>query len=1272
MPNNVVKTPHDEKLWNKAKEIAEQEGQKENYKYIMAIYQKMKGITKSIIQNGKLLIKKSKYDKPLTGGRWVTITDRSSPLHGRHIYITSNGTILAGKIPKKFHEKKLHELSEYSKWHKEGSAKHQDYEHEGTDADKHFASHSIEQLHKIKQKYVEMGAKGSLINKIQHHIDQKTKAFKGTSVPYAHLESLHQKYESKPIKSLEQHKSKIQKLKDATKDKYEKKKLGQELAIIQHHLEQKKAEAKNAPKEDTPPHPDNVSYHNIIKQKTPEQLKEDIKFFSDELKNNKFLDEHAKKKFQQALDIAQYYLKQKQNEKAESTTDKKAPIAGEAIIAGKKVGGVAVDNGDGTVNFTWHGKYNGKSGQHTKTISADKFKAHPNQHVQDFYKDHHKILVEDHPLHGDNLAHHGIDHNNPKQVYTHTVINTDNKGYSAEKLKDTARDLMRMLEGQNKIATHSVGDSHGAKRQVMKNLASALSKNEDFKAFAKEYFGDSSTHPFGETPEERAVSAMISAWAISSNEGKFSVAMQIATAKEFGLDKAGEYFKPSDRESAENILSKHEKALRAFVREQYNQTQKFFKEHGITHVPIVRGMSLHNEKDLNGFKVGTHGELKMRLAALSSFSANHSKAFQFATDFSSGQYKILMTAMIPVERVLGSVQTGFGCMNEHEFVVLGPKGEPDTFMAYVWDSADYKSKESNPVYKNSNVIFDMLAGEYKAPSKSDAHATAEEKALMDDLKTNVYHTHMSEYQKMQIDKLGYEHAKKAYHQFKNDLLNNKKMSETMINQKKGAMQYIYDKYGKGVLHKSLTKSDKIPEIQSADATPENADWTKTSKDVDIPTLGSKAFDAWLKAQGMTYDQFKKLPIYKFLTRKQKKVVVRKSDAEEKTYYQSDRYAYRTHHKNPIYIPVNRIETPFQTEDALDEDKVRENMEKIKNGEALPPLIIGYKYNLHDGHHRLEAAKRLGHTHVPCIVGGRNKRRVKAAEKRYREVWKSMGVFVKAGRLLIKKAETAPKASSDQHWVTIRGVHVLINGKGDILQGPAHLKGRNVNNLPKTAPAKKEKSNPDHDPKVAKIWKSFAKYEPEISAQLKKIAKAHGVTLEGYDFRLKTHDSFQRKVKSNLKEVQEAGHQSTLEEEAKKIKDAIRYTIASDHDKIAETYHAVVKSFEKDGYKLMRTKNTWGSKTNPYYGVNCIFQAPNGVHFEVQFHSKESLDVKEKIHLLYEEQRLDTTPKERKEELHKQMMAVSQGMKMPKDIHTIENYDALKKHVIIGNNRVIIR
>ena len=57
MPVNVVKTDEDERHWQKAKTLAEQQEHKEDWAYIMGIYQKMKGSQKSAFINPYKIVK---------------------------------------------------------------------------------------------------------------------------------------------------------------------------------------------------------------------------------------------------------------------------------------------------------------------------------------------------------------------------------------------------------------------------------------------------------------------------------------------------------------------------------------------------------------------------------------------------------------------------------------------------------------------------------------------------------------------------------------------------------------------------------------------------------------------------------------------------------------------------------------------------------------------------------------------------------------------------------------------------------------------------------------------------------------------------------------------------------------------------------------------------------------------------------------------------------------------------------------------------------------
>lgn len=108
---------------------------------------------------------------------------------------------------------------------------------------------------------------------------------------------------------------------------------------------------------------------------------------------------------------------------------------------------------------------------------------------------------------------------------------------------------------------------------------------------------------------------------------------------------------------------------------------------------------------------------------------------------------------------------------------------------------------------------------------------------------------------------------------------------------------------------------------------------------------------------------------------------------------TERSAYAIDHETDpsevIYIPVNRLKMVYQTEEATNWDKVRENMEKMTQGVGLKPVEIGYDDDVHDGHHRWIASKEKDYTHVPCIVKGKDEAERREAIAKYRVLWKSI-------------------------------------------------------------------------------------------------------------------------------------------------------------------------------------------------------------------------------------------------------------------------------------------
>lgn len=151
--------------------------------------------------------------------------------------------------------------------------------------------------------------------------------------------------------------------------------------------------------------------------------------------------------------------------------------------------------------------------------------------------------------------------------------------------------------------------------------------------------------------------SLISLWAQSSNDSNVrSLAMQEAAIEEFGLKET--YPWKSGGVSKAEIqaeLAQQRELFRTFLRAMYENTQEWAKANGVKTVRLRRGSKTY---------VGPVGsKVKVRLRPMSSFSTNK----QTANNFGANR----VDALVPIEWVVGTAATGFGCQNEYEWVVLG-------------------------------------------------------------------------------------------------------------------------------------------------------------------------------------------------------------------------------------------------------------------------------------------------------------------------------------------------------------------------------------------------------------------------------------------------------------------------------------------------------------------------------------------------------------------------------------------------------------------------
>jgi hypothetical protein len=150
--------------------------------------------------------------------------------------------------------------------------------------------------------------------------------------------------------------------------------------------------------------------------------------------------------------------------------------------------------------------------------------------------------------------------------------------------------------------------------------------------------------------------------------------------------------------------------------------------------------------------------------------------------------------------------------------------------------------------------------------------------------------------------------------------------------------------------------------------------------------------------------------------------------------------------------------------------------------------------------------------------------------------------------------------------------------------------------------------------------SISRQEPYITKKISDIVdKIDSCFLDGLEYRTKSLSSTREKVLIR-KEV------NSINE----LFDVVRYTAVSKTKNYIKNKDKILKDLEEKGFTIYKEKNTW--LRNGYKGINVKLISPNNIKFELQFHTEQSLEAKEKVHKYYEEQRLPSTTEERKREL----------------------------------------
>ncbi|MGM9540878.1 hypothetical protein [Anaerovibrio sp.] len=184
-------------------------------------------------------------------------------------------------------------------------------------------------------------------------------------------------------------------------------------------------------------------------------------------------------------------------------------------------------------------------------------------------------------------------------------------------------------------------------------------------------------------------------------------------------------------------------------------------------------------------------------------------------------------------------------------------------------------------------------------------------------------------------------------------------------------------------------------------------------------------------------------------------------------------------------------------------------------------------------------------------------------------------------------------------------------------------------------------------------------EPAITMDMLEIADELGSSMEGLEYSVKTASSIKSKIerktdtairqgrlpKSDVEYVQETG-------------DLIRYTQIVPHNQMADMTNKTIALLMAKGYVLEKVDNKYLNPNGRYKAIHLDIATAQGVHFEMQIHSPETLAANRATHAMYEEWRSPDTKAERKEQLYKVIRSIYGAVPQPKDIMTVKNYSRI--------------
>ncbi len=216
---------------------------------------------------------------------------------------------------------------------------------------------------------------------------------------------------------------------------------------------------------------------------------------------------------------------------------------------------------------------------------------------------------------------------------------------------------------------------------------------------------------------------------------------------------------------------------------------------------------------------------------------------------------------------------------------------------------------------------------------------------------------------------------------------------------------------------------------------------------------------------------------------------------------------------------------------------------------------------------------------------------------------------------------------------------------------------------KSKPAQKVAPKPAHAALAERLHAAAKAIEPRITPVLRALlqrvqGRLHGDGPELHRHVFKKPASTRRKI-----DLLQQRFGLSPEQAAARVRDALRYDVVLEHDGFVAAVQSIMRQLQSQGLKVVRVNNAFTVPDTTYAGLN--MKLLSGAHyFEIQFHTADSLRIKQRTHGLYEKLRRiapssetsshsgQNPPASERESLQQQLRSAAAKVPRPKGIETI--------------------